>query len=176
MRRLGAREAQGTGLLEPPPEPEHIFRPSPNVDRTSSGEAQGGSAQDNDVEMLLLDVNEDGGDSSSMDSEMETNLQEEIKKMRDREKSRNRYEFTDVTVSPDEGPNAATEQEESRLLQVRERSTKLGCFTIALIMAVMVVGGAYRDKEPLNTTTEDGSQHLTRTPTLSPTSFPTNMT
>ncbi|GAB5364175.1 hypothetical protein AAMO2058_000946400 [Amorphochlora amoebiformis] len=74
MRRLEAQEAAGTGLLDPPPEMQHLFRPP----------------DEGELELNLLDIKADNGDasSSSMDSKLEEDLREQIRKDRERDNKR----------------------------------------------------------------------------------------
>mmetsp|Transcript_3645 Transcript_3645/g.7405 ORF Transcript_3645/g.7405 Transcript_3645/m.7405 type:complete len:201 (+) Transcript_3645:32-634(+) len=160
MKRLEAWEAEGTGILEPPPEPEHLFRPR---DRSPLAEEE----EEDDVEMELLDARDD---NSSMDSEMEAQLRSEIKKMREMDEQKRKYEFTEEkqSTSPHEDQHTLAPS----LGIDRDKIFRVICIIAAIFMGAMIIGGTFHSAPVDETTTSSvpGSTNAT----LFPTSEPTN--
>jgi len=106
--------------------------------------------------MLLLDVNADAQDSSSIDSEMESRLHQEIKQMRERDRRerrhRDQFEFEEASAR-DDNVHSTTGAAVNPSAQIneavnRERMMRLCCLIVAIIMGILIIGGAYKDKIP----------------------------
>uniref|UniRef100_A0A7S2TS83 Uncharacterized protein n=1 Tax=Lotharella oceanica TaxID=641309 RepID=A0A7S2TS83_9EUKA len=162
MKRLEAWEAEGTGILEPPPEPEHLFRP-----RDPSPLAEDEEGED-DVEMELLDARDD---NSSMDSEMEAQLRREIKKMREMDEQKRRYEFTEDKHN-ESLPNGQQPVVSSLGID-RDKVFRVLCIVAAIFMAAMIIGGSFHSAPVDETTTSGLPGNSNSTTTVVPTIQPT---
>jgi len=132
--------------------------------------------------MLLLDVNADDQDSSSIDSEMESKLHREIKQMRERDRRERKHEeqFEFKEASPrDDNVNSTTGAAVNPTVQIneavnRERVMRLCCLIVAIVMGLMMIGGAYRDRIPKAYVPPRTTGGGIPTPTSSPTKTPLN--